>query len=51
MRWGDYIVLINFSLNVLCAILYGMQSFWFMVMYFLGAAFINLSIVLMWIYK
>lgn len=51
MRWGDYIVMMSFSLNILCMIFYSIELYWFMVMYFAGAAMINLSIILMWVYK
>lgn len=51
MRWGDYIVMASASLNVLCVIAYALQSHWLNVMYFLGAALINTSIILMWYFK
>lgn len=51
MRLGDYIVALSFSLNVLSGLAYGYQHHWLMVLYFCGAAFINLSLILMWVYK
>lgn len=51
MRLGDWVVAISFSLNVLSALAYGYQSQWPMVMYFVGAGLINLSLILAWIYR
>jgi hypothetical protein len=51
MRYGDYIVLISFSLNLLSCIAYAWQAHWISVMYFFGAALINASLVLMWYFK
>lgn len=51
MRYGDWIVLASLTLNIVSAILYAVQWHWIMVLYFIGAAFINGSLVLMWYFK
>lgn len=51
MRYGDWVVIASLSLNLLSAMLYGVELQWLYVMYFLGAALINGSLVLMWYFK
>ncbi len=51
MRYGDWVVLASFTLNILSMLLYAMQMHWPMVIYFLGAALINGSLIIMWWYK
>lgn len=51
MRYGDWVVLASFTLNILSAGLYAYQFHWPMVMYFIGAALINGSLIILWLYK
>jgi hypothetical protein len=51
MRYGDYVVVISLTLNLLSCLGYAIEGYWLYVMYFTGAALINGSLVLMWYFK
>lgn len=51
MRYGDWVVMASLILNIVSMVAYGWQSHWTYVMYFLGAACINGSLILMWYFK
>ena len=51
MRYGDWVVILSLTLNLVSALLYAIEFHWLMVMYFIGAGLINGSLVLMWYVK